>query len=95
MDRAELAEDVPLADLEKRRLAAVLEVLRLEADGGVGKELIARANLARAVDRRVMTHVAAVAELDLRADDRVRANDHTGAEPGLGINDGGGVNLGV
>ncbi len=95
MDRAELAEDVPLADFQKRRLAAVLEVLRLEADGGVGEELVARANLARAVNRRVMTDAAAVAELDLRGDDGVGTNLHAGTEPRLEIDEGRGMNLGI
>ena len=55
---------VALADFEMGRLALVFQVLRLEADGGVGKKFVARADLARAFDRGVMADAAAVAQLD-------------------------------
>jgi hypothetical protein len=41
---------VPLADFEISRLALVLQILRLEPDGRIGKKLVARTDPARALE---------------------------------------------
>ena len=50
MNRDELAEDVVVADHEPRRFAAILQVLRDQADRGKREDLVAIADLSPAVD---------------------------------------------
>ncbi len=82
-----------LADLQISRLAFILQILRLEADDGVGEEDVAPADLAWALQRRVKADLAAFAQLNLRTDDRVGADDHARAELRARINQRSGMDL--
>ena len=69
-----LADDAALADHEPARLAAILEVLRLVADRGEGKDARAGADLGPAGDRDVRDELDAVVQHDVVADHRVGAD---------------------
>ena len=68
VERAVLADDVAVPDLQARRLAAVLLVLRCAAQGGERMDPVAFADPGRPFDD------------DVRADPRPRADDDPGAD---------------
>ncbi len=88
MDRHELAEHVAIADHELRRLAAVLQVLRDEADGHEREELVAVADLARPLDDRRGADAAVAPEPHVLADHGVRAHNGARADRGAGMHGG-------
>ena len=69
VDRAELAEDVAVADDELGRLAGVLQVLRRVADRGELENLVVAAERGRAI------HDGMRADPGSRADPHVRADE--------------------
>src|SRR6202012_2828765 len=73
-----LAKDVAVADLESRRLALVLLVLRRIADRGELIDLVAGADARRAVDHRMRSDPAARADRYARTDDAEGADLHVG-----------------
>ena len=83
------------ADRQRRRLALVLEVLRLMADRGERKDARARADRGAAGDDDVADQLDALAELDLGADHAERARSHAGAELGAVLDDRRRVNFDV
>ncbi len=76
IDRGVLAERVPVADLEPRRLVVVFQILRSGADGGELENLVVAADRGRTVDHHVRADPGARADDDAGADDGVRANLH-------------------
>ncbi len=80
VDGRALAERVPVADLDPRRLAAELEVLRHEADGAEREEAVALADHGVAVDHHVRLEHGAPAEAHARAHDAERADAHARLE---------------
>ena len=86
VDGAELAEHVPVADLQARRLALVLLVLRRVADRGELEHLAVPTDRGRPVDHRVRPHPGALADLDAVADDRVGPDLDALCNAGLGGN---------
>jgi len=92
VDRAVLAQDGAIADLDPGLRPLVLEVLRVVADHGSVPDLHARAELRVALDHDVRCEHAAVTQRDPRTDDRVRADGHVVAEMRRGIDERGAVN---
>ena len=90
--RGEFAEHVAIADLETRRFALVLEILRRVADRGELEDLVAGAD---AWSGPLMTACGPIQVpapmLHAGADDRVRTHGHVGGELRLGRDDGAGV----
>ncbi len=72
IDGAVLAKDVPVADLEPRRLPLVLLVLGRIADRGELKEVVVRADASGTVDDDVRSHDRTRADLDIGPDDGER-----------------------
>ena len=68
MDGDELAYAIALADARLRRLAAVLQVLRREADGGEGEDV------------RVVAYLGATVNDDVRFEADARAQTHLVAD---------------
>src|SRR5258706_1566089 len=64
VDGAELAEDVAVADLQPDLLALELQVLRIEADGGVGIDPVLATDASRAIDLGPGPDLRAVTDLD-------------------------------
>ena len=95
MHGAVFAELVEVADLEQRGLALVLQVLGFAADGCEGVELIAAAELRRALEHDMRVQHAVVAELDMVSDDAVGPDADIGAKLGEWRNNGGGMNHGT
>src|SRR4029079_2651939 len=87
----ELAEHVAIADLEARRLALVLEVLRRIADRGELEDLVGRADGGRSVDDRVRPDPGAGADAYTVADHRERTHRDIRREFGTGRNDCAGI----
>ena len=91
MDRAELTEDVPVADHERRRLALVLEVLRRPAERGQLEDPVVLADRRGALDHGMRADGRTRSDRDVGADDRVGA-DVGGRVDGSGrVHDGGRV----
>ena len=65
---------------EARRLAVILQILRDQADRGEREDLVAVADLGRAVDDRRGADAAVASDAHVIADDRVRADDRAGAD---------------
>ena len=74
MDRHELAENVVVADGRRRRLAAILAVLRNLADRCELEDAIARAEARPTGDHGVRPDDAPGADRHTRADDRIGAD---------------------
>jgi len=72
VDRAEFTKIVVVADLQEGRFAHVFQVLRLLADGTVGMEAVACADLRGAENRDMMLKPAVIAEFRAFADDAIR-----------------------
>ncbi len=85
------AEDIAIADFEPRHLASILHVLWIEANGGIGKDTVAFANLCGPREDCVRHHFAVFSQLDAFADDRIGPNRHCASEPGAGVDDGCGM----
>ena len=79
VNRDELAEHVPVANHERRLLAAELQVLRDEPDRGKREDLVAVADLGPPVDDARGADAAVAADADVLADDGVRAHDRARA----------------
>src|SRR5690606_26362645 len=88
VDGAVLAEDVAVADFQVGRLAFVLEILGLPADGGEGEEFVVPADAAGTADDDVGMERAAVADLRSGRDDAVGADADVRAEFRFGRDDG-------
>ena len=74
------------------RLARVLEILRLLADGAESVEAIAPANLARSIQAHVMLQPAVGTEFDIGTNDAIRADLAALRDVRGGIDDGRGMN---
>jgi hypothetical protein len=94
VNRGVFPEDVAVADEEVGRLALILQVLGLSADGGEGEELVGSPDLRRSIDDDVRLQHAVIAELDSRADDTERPDPDVVAEEGVRGNDRGGMDHG-
>ena len=68
MNRAKFPNQIVVADLDHRRLALELQILRFCSDRGELEDMIARSNGGVALDHRI------------RANNGVRANAHSGAD---------------
>src|SRR6185295_3091465 len=84
----EFAEHVAVTDLEPRRFAFVLEVLRRVADGRKLVDLVARADRRGTVDDGVRADPGTGADLYAGADHGIRAHGHVGGELRLRRHDG-------
>ena len=80
MNRHELAKDVAPADVERGRLALVLQVLRRQADRGKGIELRAVADRRMAIDHGRRADAAVSPEHDVGTNHRVRPDDGAAAD---------------
>jgi hypothetical protein len=87
VDRAELADRVAIADLERRVLAAVLLVLRHAADRVELRNPVVAADRRLALDHAMRPDDAAGADPDLGADDAVGADLDVVGELGAGLDD--------
>ena len=87
MDRDELSNDVAAADLEPRQLAAELQVLRDQADGGHRENLVFVADLGEAVDDRGGADVAVAPDPHVLADDHVRPDPGSGTDASARMHD--------
>ncbi len=87
VDRAELAKNVRLAELEIGRFPGVFQILRLLPDGAVGVELVMRPRDHRALQGHVMLQPATFAEDDVRADDAVRPHHRARPERRARVDD--------
>ena len=92
MDGAELADLVAVTDHGARPFAAILEILRRDADGRVRVEDVSRANRGRALDEQIRHEPGARADLDLGADHAVRSDFGTVADTCILMDDRGRVN---
>ena len=88
--RDAFADDAVGADDEGRRLAPVLEVLRLVADGGEGEDARVRADARAPGHDRVADELDPLTERDLSADRAVGPDPHPLAELGAILDDRGG-----
>ncbi|MEO6707984.1 MAG: hypothetical protein ABI054_11005 [Planctomycetota bacterium] len=93
VDRDELADRVPVADLELRRLVLVRKVLGRAAEVGLADHDVVRAERGDAVDHHVGPELGAIADAHGRADHTVRTDHDVEAELGVGVDDCGGVDL--
>ena len=87
--RDALADHAVAADLERRGLALVFQVLRLVADRGEREDARPGADGRAAGDDHMAQQLDAVAERDLAADHAEGADAHALAEPGAILDDGG------
>ncbi len=83
VDGAVLAEHIPVADLQPRRLALILLVLGRIPEGGKRKDAVPGTDAGRAVDDNVWTHHRPRADLDVGPDDREGSHGHILGKPGL------------
>src|SRR4029077_11304764 len=81
VDRHVLADGVVVADLDAGGLALVFLVLRRRANGGEVEDAVAPPDAHAAVDHHVGADPAALPDLGVRADDRVRADLDVVREP--------------
>ncbi len=88
MDGAEFAELVVVADLQPDLLAPELEVLGIEADGGLRVDPVLAADPRRPLDLRAGPDLGAVADLDPGADHREGTDLHPVAQSGRGVDGG-------
>ncbi len=87
VDGAVLADGVAVADLEPGRLAVVLLVLRLAADGAEGEDPVVAADPGRALDHDVAADAGAVADLDPGSDHAEGTDADAAADARGGIDD--------
>ena len=87
VNRDELAEDVPVADFELRRLTRVLKILAPLPDGGVRVELVVVADDGRSGKGDVIVETASLAKNDARPDDAVGSDLGGLADVGRGVDD--------
>src|SRR5262249_18347215 len=73
-DRHVLADLVPGADLERRRLALVLEILRRATEAGERRDHVVRAERDLPVENDVRLETGPIADRRLGADDAERAD---------------------
>ncbi len=85
MHRAELAESIPVPDLEARLAAAVLQILRLEPDTGMRKNTVLPADPAGAVDLSAGADLGTLSNADVGPNHSVRPHRHAGSQLGRGI----------
>src|SRR3546814_16760515 len=81
VEGGELAEHVAVADLQRDAFAAVLLVLRVDADRGVAVDAVVAADAGRAVDAAVRADVGAVADLVVGAGQGEAADLAAAADP--------------
>src|SRR6185369_6565659 len=81
-------ELVAIADLDGDPLAAELQVLRLEADAGVGEDAVLAADSGRPFDLGSRGDLGAFADLDLGTDDGERTDADAVGEHGARVHDG-------
>ena len=93
VDRAVLAERVAVADLQARRLAAILQVLRRRTDRGELEDAVLAADRGRALDHDVRPDPGAGADRDAGADDAVRTHLDVRRELRIGRNQSGRVDF--
>jgi hypothetical protein len=74
MKRAELANDIVVADLEESRLTLELHILRLAANHCMLENAIPGADSREALDDRIGSNLAIRADFDVILDDRGRVN---------------------
>ena len=89
MNGGELANPIIVADLQARRLAVILEILRRGADRGELEDLVARADRGVALYHRIGTDFGVGADPHFGTDDRARSDFDAGIEFGAPIDDGG------
>src|SRR5436190_11644427 len=87
VDRAELADRVAVADLERRVLAAVLLVLRYAADRVELRDPVVAADRRAALDHAVRPDDGAGADANPAADDAVGADLDGAGQLGAGLDD--------
>ena len=87
----EFAEDVAVANHERRLFAAELQVLRDQPDRGKREDLVAVTDLGPPVDDAGGADAAIAADADVLADDGVRADDGTSANLRAGMDDRRGI----
>src|SRR2546427_772345 len=87
-----LADDVAVADLDRRVLAGVFLVLRRRADRGEMEDAVAPADASTAVEHDVRADPGALAQFDPGAYDRVRPDLDLCCQLRTVMDDGGGVN---
>src|SRR5947199_8369572 len=87
MDGAEFPKLVAVADLQPYLLPLELEVLGIEADGGLGVDPVLAADPRGALDLRAGPDLGAVADLDPRADHREGADRDPVPQSGGGIDE--------
>ena len=85
IDGHELAEDVAAPDTQPGTLAAILQILRRQANRRHRVDLRLVADLSPAVDDDRCADAAVPANGDIRADDRVRTDGGAFADPGRGV----------
>src|SRR6266849_10736580 len=84
VDRHMLADRVVMADFQRRRLAGVFQVLRLEADRGEGEDPGPLADRGPPVDHDMRFEADAGAEHDMLADHAIGADHASGATIAVG-----------
>src|SRR3989442_15416865 len=92
VDGAVLADDVAIADLDRRVLAGVFLVLRRRADRGEMEDAVAPADPSTAVEHDVRADPGALPQFDPGTDDRVRPDRDLCCQLRTVVDDGSGVN---
>ena len=86
-------EDVIVARFEARRLAAVLHVLRFEADGRPGENPVALADSGGPAEHDVRHHFTVIAEFHPLLDHRIGTDGDTARKLSSRVDDGCGVSF--
>src|SRR5438270_143923 len=91
MDGHAFADHVVVADLQPSFLAFKLQVLRLEAERRKGKDTIVGADVRRTLEHNMRQEFAALAHLNLFADNAEGADGATRGNPRCRMDDSGGM----
>src|SRR5712691_8108004 len=89
IEGAKLSNGISVPDFERRRFAAVLLVLGRPTDRTESENTVLRADPGPSFDHHVRSDQGAFADLDVLADDRIRADRYAGGDCRFRMNDGG------